>query len=187
MTYIEPPLRPYGYMITFDDWNVLVNNLKDFQARLLVLEGQTQPVQQEPTNIPIGGIILWSGSIANIPQFFQLCNGTNGTPDLRNRFVPGAGDLYAPGATGGALTHTHTVGTTGSDGGHSHGVSGTTGGPSATSSRASGTVSVASASHTHDFSATSSTAGSHSHTNPSTGSASSLPPYYALAYIMRVS
>jgi len=43
----------------------------------------------------IGIICLWSGSVADIPAGWQLCNGTNSTPDLRNRFVIGAGDTYA--------------------------------------------------------------------------------------------
>jgi hypothetical protein len=55
---------------------------------------------------PIGGIIIWSGSIAAIPATWQLCNGTNGTPDLRDRFIVGAGTTYAVGATGGANTVT---------------------------------------------------------------------------------
>jgi hypothetical protein len=40
--------------------------------------------------IPIGGIIMWSGSIASIPSNWALCNGSNGTPDLRNQFIVGA-------------------------------------------------------------------------------------------------
>lgn len=51
--------------------------------------------------VPIGGIILWSGSVASIPSGWALCNGSNGTPDLRNRFVVGAGSTYSPGNTGG--------------------------------------------------------------------------------------
>ena len=39
--------------------------------------------------IPIGGIIMWSGSIANIPTGWALCNGSNGTPNLTNKFVYG--------------------------------------------------------------------------------------------------
>jgi microcystin-dependent protein len=35
--------------------------------------------------------LIWSGSVATIPAGFQLCDGTNGTPDLRSRFVYGAG------------------------------------------------------------------------------------------------
>ena len=52
--------------------------------------------------VPIGGIIQWSGSIANIPDHYQICDGSNGTPDLRNKFVLGAGDTYAVNDSGGS-------------------------------------------------------------------------------------
>lgn len=51
--------------------------------------------------VPIGGIIMWSGSIASIPAGWALCNGSNGTPDLRGRFIVGAGSTYNPGNIGG--------------------------------------------------------------------------------------
>tara|TARA_B100001113_G_scaffold349988_1_gene346335 strand:+ start:1179 stop:1739 length:561 start_codon:yes stop_codon:yes gene_type:complete len=42
--------------------------------------------------VPIGGIIMWSGTIADLANMtsWQLCDGTNGTPDLRNKFIVGA-------------------------------------------------------------------------------------------------
>jgi len=52
--------------------------------------------------VPIGGIIQWSGSVANIPDHYQICDGSNGTPDLRNKFVIGAGDTYAVNDSGGS-------------------------------------------------------------------------------------
>lgn len=52
--------------------------------------------------VPIGGIIQWSGSIANIPDHYQMCDGTNGTPDLRDKFVIGAGDSYSVNDSGGS-------------------------------------------------------------------------------------
>lgn len=63
--------------------------------------------------VPSGAIFLWSGSVISIPNGFNLCDGTNGTPDLRNRFVVGAGTTYAPLVTGGSNdasvpSHTHT-------------------------------------------------------------------------------
>ena len=51
--------------------------------------------------IPSGVIMMWSGSIATIPSGFVLCNGANGTPDLRDRFIVAAGSSYNPGDTGG--------------------------------------------------------------------------------------
>lgn len=82
--------------------------------------------------IPIGTIAIWSGPLNTIPDGWQLADGTNGTLDLRNRFVVGAGSLYNPGTTGGSAdaalpAHTHTATSTstftGSElGTHSHGV-----------------------------------------------------------------
>lgn len=57
--------------------------------------------------VPPGGIILWSGALTAIPDGWALCDGTQGTPDLRDRFIKGAAAGIAPGLTGGAATHTH--------------------------------------------------------------------------------
>ena len=54
-------------------------------------------------------ILLWSGSTGSIPSGFVLCNGSNSTPDLRDRFVVGAGNSYSVGATGGATSRTVTI------------------------------------------------------------------------------
>jgi len=82
--------------------------------------------------IPIGGIILWSGSTGTIPTGWALCNGSNGTPNLQDRFVVGAGSGYAVDATGGSNTvsiettnlpsHTHDSGSyeTTENGSHRH-------------------------------------------------------------------
>jgi len=52
--------------------------------------------------VPKGSITMWSGSVAGVPQGWSLCDGSNGTPDLRGRFVIGGGGSYAIGDTGGA-------------------------------------------------------------------------------------
>ena len=59
--------------------------------------------------MPSRGIIMWSGTTTDIPAGWALCDGTGGTPDLRNRFILGAGDDYAPKSTGGAATATPNV------------------------------------------------------------------------------
>jgi len=56
--------------------------------------------------VPIGGIIMWSGSTA--PPRYAICDGTNGTPNLSGKFVLAHGDGKAIGATGGAATVTLT-------------------------------------------------------------------------------
>jgi hypothetical protein len=143
---------------------------------------------------PSGGIIMWSGSIATIPLGWLLCNGTSSTPDLRNRFILGAGDTYAVAATGGSadavtVAHTHTGNTT-STGEHTHVINGQNAfagranadgqidGSSATSSANDGNwyTMVNSGAHTHTT-LTNSTGVS--------GTNANLPPYYALAYIMK--
>ena len=56
--------------------------------------------------VPSGVVMMWSGAANAIPSGYVLCDGSNGTPDLRNRFVIGAGSNYAVGATGGGSTTT---------------------------------------------------------------------------------
>lgn len=60
-----------------------------------------------------GMVTMWSGLVINIPACWLLCNGTLGTPDLRDRFVVGAGTSYGWGSVGGATTstvvHTHDL------------------------------------------------------------------------------
>jgi len=60
-------------------------------------------------DLDLGMIVLWFGIIANIPDGYLLCDGANGTPDLRDRFVVGAGTTYNPNDTGGNVTHGHTI------------------------------------------------------------------------------
>ena len=145
--------------------------------------------------VPVGGIIMWSGTIASLSSSapnFKLCDGNNGTPDLRNRFVIGANaddsgvaksnvetGTYSgsniPKQFGGfknavLLSHTHTQsgGTTNDDGG-SH----VPGSPAA-----GGTMTNISTTGINVNNAASTT---------QTGCDANLPPYFALAYIMRVS
>lgn len=71
--------------------------------------------------VPVGGIVMWSGSPWNVPLGWALCNGGSGTPDLRDRFIVGAGGGYSTGQTGGATQVTLDANTLPS---HSHGASG---------------------------------------------------------------
>jgi hypothetical protein len=60
-------------------------------------------------SIPSGVIVMWSGSLANIPSGWALCDGADGRPDLRNMFVMGAPPGEEPGGTGGSISLSHTV------------------------------------------------------------------------------
>ena len=58
--------------------------------------------------IPIGLIVMWAGSIEDLPTGWEICNGSNGTPDLRKKFIQGVPSGDDPGSSGGSLTHNHT-------------------------------------------------------------------------------
>lgn len=59
--------------------------------------------------VPVGTIVIWSGTAEDIPEGWALCDGQDGRPDLRDKFVLGAGTAHAVGDTGGEETHTLTV------------------------------------------------------------------------------
>ena len=159
---------------------------------------------------PIGGITIWSGTLngdGTIPDYenWQICDGTNNTPDLRGRFilgstnntsldVTGEGQVsYSEGDTGGSETvtltesempsHTHAVG---SDGYHNHGVVNY----NANDFNWSNHYTVGNDDSGNERSWYTSSSGSHSHNNYSqyggSGSHENRPPYYVLAFIMRM-
>jgi hypothetical protein len=191
--------------------NVLLgNNTSALQAvapstsgNVLTSDGTTWTSAQ---GFVTGMIMLWSGSIASIPSGWALCDGGSGTPDLQDRFVVGAGSSYAVSSVNSlsakdavVVSHSHTgsvsiSGTTGDAGGHLHtytipsiasnGSFGPTGAapyPQPTIQDTFNTSSIGN--HNHSFSGsgsfTTSTAGS-------SGTNANLPPYFALAYIMKL-
>jgi hypothetical protein len=140
------------------------------------------------TPIPTGAILLWSGSIGSIPAGYVLCNGNNGTPDLRDRFIVGAGSTYAVDATGGSadaivVSHNHTATSVVTDPGHNHQFNilntisnGNNAYTAIGGQVGTGTVTTETTGITV---ATTNTAAGTSGTN------ANLPPYYALCYIMK--
>jgi len=143
-----------------------------------------------------GMIMMWSGTIATIPTGWVLCNGSNSTPDLRNRFVIGAhtdsagvaystvtGSNTTSGGTKDAIVVSHTHTATVTDAGHAHTFSGTlaktdtvSGGGITIKTREDGTTTTSTV--TTGITVANSTEGS-------SGTNQNLPPYYALAFIMK--
>ena len=111
--------------------------------------------------VPSGVIVMWSGTIGNIPVGWVLCDGTNGTPNLEEKFIVGAVTIYGVGATGGGTEHTHNI----LLGDHSHTITALGGGLASGQDYSNATDSFAIG---------------------DTEIAGTLPPYYALAYIMKV-
>jgi microcystin-dependent protein len=146
------------------------------------------------TTIPAGLISLWSGSIGSIPSGWNLCDGSNGTPNLTDRFIVGAGSTYAVNGTGGASAvtlvtanmpaHTHTATSVVTDPGHTHTI------PRTENITGAGPNAIEDGPVVGSYTVPSNTTGiSVATTNASVGSGTSfsiLNPYYALAYIMKL-
>lgn len=136
-------------------------------------------------NVPTGGIIMWSGAVANIPTGWALCDGNNNTPDLVDKFIVGVGNFYQPGDEGGSrdsvlVEHTHTATVT--DPGHTHDANADGG-----TTNSNGPNFRREGNNTGDLVTQSATTGitvSNS-TEGVSGSDTNLPPYYALAYIIK--
>lgn len=141
-------------------------------------------------SLPIGTIVIWSGTIATIPTGWQKCDGTNGTPDLSAYYPMGATSDSDIGVQGGSATHSHTIGTTGSGSiaSHTHSFSGSVGAGGTGTLLAGGTVSPATGGHGHYFSNdTGSASSSHTHSTADPASENGEPPYVRYLYIMKVS
>jgi hypothetical protein len=136
--------------------------------------------------IPSGSIVMWSGSIGSIPTGWLLCNGSSGTPDLRDRFIVGAGSTYAVAATGGnanatLVSHSHTANSSVSDPGHNH----TAQGANFNFGYAQGSDAINRSTQTTSTATTGITVATSISTEGSSATNANLPPYYALAYIMK--
>jgi hypothetical protein len=151
---------------------------------------QTQIAAGVASAVPPGIILMWSGAIADIPPGWGLCNGANGTPNLRDRFIVGAGSGYSPGAAAGSanavvVSHSHAA----SSSPHTHPSSETARviGPTIPSIQAAGTLGLA----VTQFPPGQSAVGSETVTvtvdsEGVSGVNANLPPYFALAFIMKL-
>ena len=105
-------LKVYGELTTTG--NVVSSNLttgninaETVTTNVLIMTGEGNPF------VPSGVIVMWSGTIATVPTGWYLCDGQNGTPNLLDRFIVGAGNLYSMNDTAGSsdavvVSHTHT-------------------------------------------------------------------------------
>ena len=180
----------YGYNYKF----ILQDSAGSTIATYDNLYGILGTIPAASSTLPTGMILLWSGSIGSIPSGYLLCDGTNSTPDLRDRFIIGAGNTYSVNQTGGSadaivVSHTHTATSTSTvtDPGHTHQFKGGT----FNSSQGSGPNSIANTSNTLSDTTASNTTGitvATSTTNATAGTSGTgqnLPPYFALCYIMK--
>jgi hypothetical protein len=210
---VADSLNVGGNLIVADNLNIGANLVVPGTAQLVgVATAPTAPAgtanNQVATTafvinngVPSGCILLWSGSIISVPSGWYLCDGTNGTPNLTNKFIVGAGSTYNVAATGGSansivVSHTHTASV--NDPGHQHLFGGddqigTYGGYNAQSGFSYDATSTGSGGaqnyytkrvdNTNNPQTTGITVSNS--TTGASGTDANLPPYYALAYIMK--
>jgi len=154
------PLVQTRYEHKLQNDGTVIMGLRNVDALMNVLV-EFDPNKVGRFDMIAGGIIMWSGAVIDIPADYALCDGTHGTPDLRNKFIRGAGDAYNPDDEGGAATHEHDF--TGD--GHYHIV------PAGTSIAAGADYRY----YTQQSVATGTT-------DPK----DTIPPFYALCYIMKL-
>jgi hypothetical protein len=178
----------YGYNYKF----ILQDSVGSTIATYDNLYGILGTIPAASSTLPTGMILLWSGSIGSIPSGYLLCDGTNSTPDLRDRFIVGAGSTYSVNQTGGSadaivVSHNHTATSTSTvtDPGHTHpntflSSSGSSAYNSGNSTPAINQSAVSSNTTgiTVATSTTTATAGT-------SGTGQNIPPYFALCYIMK--
>jgi hypothetical protein len=174
----------YGYNYKF-----IIKDADDVTIQTLDnLYGILQQAPASAPAVPSGCILLWSGASGSIPSGYYLCDGNNGTPDLRNRFLVGAGDAYSVNQTGGSadaivVTHTHTATSVVTDPGHTHSV--TTYDQPGIGNAGGGGARVNAQSATSGSNTTGITVATTNASAGTSGTNANLPPYYALCYIMK--
>ena len=171
----------YGYFYKF----VLEDANSNLIASYDNIYGILGTVPATSSAFTTGMILLWSGAIGSIPSGFYLCNGTNGTPDLRDRFIVGAGGSYSVAQTGGSadsivVSHNHTATSVVTDPGHFH-IAGYTYGAAAGSG---GIVQSGSTAVNTSTATTGITVATTNVAAGTSGTGANNPLYYALAYIM---
>ena len=171
-------------------------------GNVLTSNGTTWASSALPATFVTGMIMMWSGTIATIPSGWVLCNGSNSTPDLRDRFIIGAsqddagvaktnvtGSLTQTGGSKDAIvvSHTHTATSVVTDPGHLHTVGTADGNFPSPSNYPAKRQNILSPSGSYDSGSntTGITVATTNSTTGSSGTNANLTPYFALAFIMK--
>ena len=172
-----------GYAFTGEDEGVMLPRY--YRIYYIIID--------TPYFFPIGSIVMWAGDPESLLSGWVLCDGSNGTPDLRDKMIRGASTDIDILSTGGSVSHTHSL----SDGAHKHGTGNTSSASIPLHSHEvsdtpgplyDGNTDVdqqapsTSFSHSHGYSSS----GGHAHAVSSPDAFLAYPPYYNLAFIMRV-
>lgn len=182
--WIEPTLKSENdIFVDVDDWSTIVQDQKNLHERIFALESNTG----DDTDLPKYAIFMWHGTIEEIPEGFQLADGTNGLPDLRGLIPMGAADDAEVGSLDGSVSHLHgSNGATGASGSHSHTYTFTTALYQVQAISSGGGGTYAAQQHQHyRASSDTSTVSNHTHQLSNTGLAQIAPPVRKLFYIGR--
>lgn len=169
-----------GVLVTQKLLQQIINNATNIYERIMVLESL------KGGGVPVGAVMLWKGSYATIPDGYQLADGTNGTPDLRGKFLMGIASTEGDDnllETGGESSHTNTLGSLSTSSAHTHAVY--LNNNQYANTYKAGVSSISATSHNHSWSAVTNTGGAHTHTGSYTAT-DHLPPYTKYNWIARI-
>jgi hypothetical protein len=179
-----PADRINGEFITVADYDLIVSNCLNLQERVQTLMAANSSL------MPIGSIMIWYGTQANIPTGWQLADGTNGTPDLRGKFILGIAAAEGDGdinGTGGAIQHNHSGGGVVTSDSHGHADSSLANTYGAVTNVKAGSGTTVSASNHYHWISPSISGGSHTHSSGgATSTETQLPPYKKYYYVARI-
>lgn len=170
-----------GVLTTVELMQQLINNTTNIYERINVLQSL------KGGGVPVGAVMIWKGNASTIPNGFQLADGTNGTPDLRGKFIVGISASETDSnlqETGGDTQHTQAMGTVTKATKHKHSVY-LNYNQYANPYEVGSSASVSAATHGHSWSGETATADEHTHTGTYAAS-DHLPPYTMYYYIARI-
>jgi hypothetical protein len=96
----------FAKLCLMNSWGLLPQSKVEGLTNALAAKADANHTHEGGASLPAGIIVMWSGALASVPSGWALCDGANGTPDLRDRFIKGWSQGVAPGGTGGSPTHT---------------------------------------------------------------------------------